>query len=41
MSRQAKGDRSMPTNFDDIIELKNSHSMKWDNMAVCGVDVGG
>lgn len=26
----------MPTNFDEIIDLKNTHSQKWDNMGVCG-----
>ena len=28
----------MTTNFDEIIEFKNTHSQKWDNMGVCGVE---
>lgn len=28
----------MPIDFDEIIELKNTHSQKWDNMGACGVE---
>jgi len=28
----------MPTNFDEKIELKDTHSMKWDGMESCGVE---
>lgn len=28
----------MPIDFDEVIEFKNTHSQKWDNMAVCDVD---
>ncbi len=28
----------MSTNFDEVIDLKDAHSQKWDNMGVCGTD---
>lgn len=28
----------MTIDFDDVIELRNTHSQKWDNMAACDVD---